>query len=443
MRTWWSAAVLGMPGTLPGATSRSLSVGAGTVLGMELVLVLLAGLAAGAAVAVAVCRQLGVARGAGVSAERDLLRERVVDLEAALSDDAQTAAALGPLRDALGRVEQQVGTLERDRTHQYAALEQTIAQVHASTTALGRQTQSLAGSLNASTVRGAWGEVQLRRVLEHAGLLARCDFDEQVHRVSRHDRQVRPDVVVRLPGQKFLVVDSKAPMVSFLKAQADDLPAYERARFLREHAAHLEGHVRALAAKDYWSAFESSPEMVVCFVPSEAMLSAALAADPSLHEDAMSRRVVLVGPGALMALLRTVAFTWQQDALTANARELMAVGRELYARLGTLGTHTARMGTALQRSVEAYNQMVGALESRVLVTARRMHELEIVEDELPTARPVQTGPRVLTAVELLEAATAEDARPQLDLSDRSPDRAADASSRGETDPRWTGRESTA
>lgn len=153
--------------------------------------------------------------------------------------------------------------------------------------------------------------------------------------------------------------------------------------------------------------------------------------------------MVLVGPGALMALLRTVAFTWQQDALTANARELMAVGRELYARLGTLGTHTARMGTALQRSVEAYNQMVGALESRVLVTARRMHELEIVEDELPTARPVQTGPRVLTAVELLEAATAEDARPQLDLSDRSPDRAADASSRGETDPRWTGRESTA
>ncbi|KQU71077.1 MULTISPECIES: DNA recombination protein RmuC [unclassified Phycicoccus] len=409
---------------------------------MELVLALLVGLALGAVVAVAVCRQLGTARAAGVSAERDLLRERVIDLEAALSDDAQTAAALVPLRDALGRVEQQVGTLERDRTHQYAALEQTIAQVHASTSALGRQTQSLAGSLNASTVRGAWGEVQLRRVLEHAGLLSRCDFEEQVHRVSRHDRQVRPDVVVRLPGQKFLVVDAKAPMVSFLKAQADDLPADERARLLREHATALQGHVRALAAKDYWSAFETSPEMVVCFVPSEAMLSAALAADPSLHEDAMARRVVLVGPGALMALLRTVAFTWQQDALTANARELMSVGRELYARLGTLGAHTARMGGALQRSVEAYNQMVGALESRVLVTARRMHELQVVEDELPVARPVETGPRVLTAVELLDAATAEDARPQLDLSPESLGRAPEVLGDDGT-PRWTGRESTA
>jgi DNA recombination protein RmuC len=365
-----------------------------------------------------------------VRAERDLLRERVVDLEAALSDDAQTAAALAPLRDALGRVEQQVGTLERDRTHQFAALEQTIAQVHASTTALGRQTQSLAGSLNASTVRGAWGEVQLRRVLEHAGLLARCDFDEQVHRVSRHDRQVRPDVVVRLPGDKHLVVDSKAPMVSFLRAQAEDLSGEERSRLLREHATALQGHVRSLAAKDYWSAFESSPEMVVCFVPTEAMLSAALAADPSLHEDAMARRVVLVGPGALMALLRTVAFTWQQDALTAGARELMTVGRELYDRLGTLGGHAARMGTALQRSVETYNQLVGALESRVLVTARRMHELDIVEDDLATPRPVEVGPRVLTAVELLDAATAEDARPQLELE-------------AESAPRWTGRESTA
>ncbi len=395
---------------------------------MELLLALLAGLLIGLVAGVLATRQVGLVQAAATAAERDLLRERVVDLEAALADDAQTAAVLGPLRDALGRVEHQVGTLERDRTHQYAALAETMAQVQASTSALGRQTQSLAGSLNASTVRGAWGEVQLRRVLEHAGMLARCDFDEQVSRVSRHQRQVRPDVVVQLPGQKFLVVDSKAPMVAFLQAQADDLETSERARLLREHAKHLHGHIRTLADKDYWSAFETSPEMVVCFVPSDAMLSAALAADPSLHEDAMSRRVVLVGPGALMALLRTVAFTWQQDALTAGARELMAVGRELYDRLGTLGAHTARMGASLQRTVETYNQMVGALESRVLVSARRMHELQVVEDDLPVLRPVESGPRVLTAMELLEAATAEEERPQLDLEDR---------------PRFTGRESTA
>lgn len=384
---------------------------------MELVLALLAGLVIGAAAAAAVVRQTGAVRTAGLAAERDLLRERVIDLEASLADDAATAAVLAPLRDALGRVESQVGTLERDRTHQFAALERTIAQVQASTASLDRQTQSLAGSLNASTVRGAWGEVQLRRVLEHAGLLARCDFDEQVCRVSRHGRQVRPDVVVQLPGSKHLVVDSKAPMVAFLQAQSDDLPPAERDRLMREHAAALKSHVDSLAKKDYWSAFETSPEMVVCFVPSEAMLSTALAANPSLHEEAMARRVVLVGPGALLALLRTVAFTWQQDALTANARELMKVGHELYDRLGTMGTHTARMGTALQRSVEAYNQMVGALETRVLVSARRMRDLEIVEDELPQLTPLEAGPRVLTAVELLEQASAEDARPQLDLDE--------------------------
>jgi DNA recombination protein RmuC len=308
-----------------------------------------------------------------------------------------------------------VGTLERDRTHQFASLATAIADVRTATQDLGRQTHSLAGSLNASSVRGAWGEVQLRRVLEHASLLAKCDFDEQVCRVSRHGRQVRPDVVVRLPGSKFLVVDAKAPMTAFLRAQADELDGVERARLMATHAAALRSHVASLAAKDYWSAFENSPEMVVCFVPSEAMLSSALAADPSLHEAAMARRVVLVGPGALLTLLRTVAFTWQQDALTANARELLGLGRELYARLATLGTHISRMGGALTRSVESYNQLVGALESRVLVTARRMRELDLVESELAELEPLESGPRVLTALELIESATAEDARPLLEF----------------------------
>ncbi len=385
---------------------------------MDLVVALVLGAALGALLAWLGARQLGAVRLAGVLAERDLLRERVVDLEASLAEGGQAVAALAPLGEALRRVEAQVGTLERDRTRQFASLEATIGQVQATTAALGRETRSLAGSLNASTVRGAWGEVQLRRVLEHAGLLARCDFDEQVCRVSRHDRQVRPDVVVRLPGEKVLVVDAKAPMVAFLKAQADDLPAPERAALLREHADALRTHALALAAKDYWSAFETSPEMVVCFVPSDAMLSAALAADPGLHELALARRVVLVGPGSLMALLRTVAFTWQQDALTSSARELMRLGRELYDRLGTLGSHTAKMGSALQRSVEAYNQMVGALESRVLVSARRMRDLDVVEGDLPALTPVEAGPRVLTALELIEAATAQDARAELDLGVR-------------------------
>ena len=355
------------------------------------------------------------ARLAALTAERGLLRERVVDLEAAVADDAQTAAALLPLRDALGRVERQVGTLERDRVDQFAVLRTVMTRVEQETSALGAQTRSLAGALNSSTVRGAWGEVQLRRVLEHAGLLARCDFDEQVRATSRHDRAVRPDAVVRLPGDKVLVIDAKAPMTAFLSAQAEDLDDADRVTLLREHAGALKGHIDALAAKVYWTAFETTPEMVVCFVPTEAMLSAALAADPALHEAAMARRVVLVGPAALLALLRTVAFTWQQDALSANARELLTVGRELHERLATLGSHVTGMGRALTRSVESYNQLVGALESRVLVTARRMTDPGLAGDPLPEQAPILTGPRVLTAYELIAAATADADRPTLDF----------------------------
>ncbi len=406
----------------PGAASprpawrgAAVSVAAGTVVAMNPWVAALLGLLAGAGGAVALARVVYAARGASVTAERDLLRERVVDLEASLAEDLETAALLAPLKDALGRVEQQVGTLERDRVEQFGALRAVLHRVESETHELGTQTRSLAGSLRSSTTRGAWGEVQLRRVLESAGMLARCDFDEQVASRSHHGRAVRPDVVVRLPGDKVLVVDAKAPMTAFLDAQSEDLEEGDRARLLLEHAASLRRHVQGLAAREYWTAFDTTPEMVVCFVPGDAMLAAALAADPSLHEAALARRVALVGPAALMALLRTVAFTWQQDALTEGARELMRLGRELYHRLGTLGGHTAKMGRSLAAALESYNQLVGALESRVLVTARRMNELGLVTDELPAPPPVHEGPRVLTALELIEAATQGADRPQLDL----------------------------
>lgn len=371
------------------------------------------GLALGAVVMWLTLRSVYAVRLASAHTESALLRERVVDLEASLAEDSETAALLAPLRDALGRVEHQVGTLERDRVGQFSSLRTLMTRVGAETQEVGRATASLAGSLRSSTVRGSWGEVQLRRVLESSGMLARTDFDEQVTAVSSHGAGVRPDAVVRLPGEKVLVLDAKAPMTHFLDAQADDLDEEERSALLGMHAESVAGHVTRLAAKDYWSAFTSTPEMVVCFVPSDAMLGAALAARPALHEQAMAQRVVLVGPGALMALLRTVAFTWQQDSLSASARELLAVGRELHQRLGTLGAHTAKVGRSLQSSVEAYNAMIGALESRVLVTARRMKDLEIVNDELPVLTPVEVGPRVLTAHELIDAVTAAEERPQL------------------------------
>jgi DNA recombination protein RmuC len=309
-----------------------------------------------------------------------------------------------------------VGTLERDRVKQFSQVSVQLADVATSTNALRSQTASLVGSLNASTIRGSWGEVQLRRVLEHAGMLARCDFEEQVSAVSTHERGVRPDVVVRLPGDKCLVVDAKSPLTAFLRAQADGIDAAERSRLLAAHATALRGHVDSLATKAYWSAFTNTPEMVVCFIPGDAILAAALAADPALFEYAQARRVVLASPGTLLALLRTVAFTWQQDALTENAQLLLKLGSELYARLGTLGAHANKMGASLQKSVESYNALVGALESRVMVTARKMHELGLAETLPATTAPVETAPRPLTATELIAALDSETARPELDLS---------------------------
>jgi len=363
-----------------------------------------------------ITRVLFEGRSAALSTERDLMRERVIDLEATISDDAQTATMLAPLRDALVRVERQVGTLERDRVEQFSQVSVQLADVTTSTNALRFQTASLVGSLNASTIRGNWGEVQLRRVLEHAGMLARCDFEEQVSAVSSHERGVRPDVVVRLPGDKCLVIDAKAPLTAFLSAQADGIDSADRSRLLASHATSLRGHVDSLATKAYWSAFTNTPEMVVCFIPGDAILAAALAADPALFEYAQARRVVLASPGTLLALLRTVAFTWQQDALTANAQLLLKLGSELYSRLGTLGSHASRMGSSLQKSVESYNALVGALESRVMVTARKMHELGLAQTSLPEAGPVEAAPRPLTATELISALDPEVARPELDLS---------------------------
>lgn len=375
------------------------------------------GMLIGAVAAWLVARVLFEGRSAALSTERDLMRERVIDLETSISDDAQTATMLAPLRDALVRVERQVGTLERDRVEQFSQVSMQLADVTTSTNALRSQTASLAGSLNASTIRGNWGEVQLRRVLEHAGMLARCDFEEQVSAVSSHERGVRPDVVVRLPGDKCLVVDAKAPLTAFLSAQADGIESTERARLLSAHATSLRGHVDSLATKAYWSAFTNTPEMVVCFIPGDAILAAALAADPALFDYAQARKVVLASPGTLLALLRTVAFTWQQDALTANAQLLLKLGSELYSRLGTLGSHATRMGSSLQKSVESYNALVGALESRVMVTARKMHELGLAQASLPETGPVETAPRPLTATELIAALEPEIARPELDLSE--------------------------
>lgn len=371
---------------------------------------------------------LAQSRAAAARAERDVARAEADGLRRELDVtldarevDRQAAAELTPLRDSLERVERQVRTLERDRVEQFGQVGEHLAQVAQQTRALQQQTAALSGALSSSGTRGTWGEVQLRRVLEHAGMLERCDFEEQVSGTSRHDARVRPDVVVRLPGDKTLVIDSKAPLTAFLRAQGEDLSPDEVTRLLRDHASALRGHVDALAAKDYWSAFTASPELVICFVPSDAVLAAALRAEPDLYDRAQARRVVLASPATLLAVLRATALAWQQDALTSNAQELLRLGAELHQRLGTVGRHLGAMGTALRRSVETYNQLVGTLESRVLVTARRMQELGLVDQPLDPSEPVQVAPRPLTSPELLAEELSHElteATPQRNLEDR-------------------------
>jgi DNA recombination protein RmuC len=367
---------------------------------IALIVGLLIGLALGA-VAGAMATTRSSARIGGLRTERDLLLTRVYDLESAQAGDREISTVLSPLRVTLARVELQVGGLERDLVEKYARLDQRLGAVAASGEALRQQTAALVGALRSSNSRGTWGEAQLRRIVEHAGMLARVDFTEQPRAIGPDGRSLRPDLVVHLPGGKHIVVDAKAPMSAFLDATATDDSA-EQARLLRAHSRALRGHIDTLAAREYWAAFNPTPELVVCFVPGDAVLAAALEADPGLHEDAMARKVVLASPSTLLALLRTLAFTWQQDALVGNARQLFETGQELYSRLSTLGSHTAKLGRTLHTAVEDYNKLVGTMESRVLVTARRMVDLDLTSTELPAPEPLQSTPRPLTAVELLD-----------------------------------------
>lgn len=379
------------------------------------VLIVLVAVIAGVIVGATTMRSHLAAPLAAATAERDLLLARVVDLESVVADTGSTAATVAPLAVVLERVERQVRELEHSRTTQFAEVAQRLVDVSAGAARLGDETARLVGSLNSSSVRGHWGEVQLRRVLEHAGMLGRCDFTEQQVGTNAAGSAIRPDVVVHLPGDRHVVIDAKAPMTAFLAAQADDLGETRRQAHLRDHAKTLRGHVDTLSGKEYWTGLVGSPEFVVCFVPGDAILGAALAKDPELHDYAMGRKVVLASPGTLMALLRSVAYAWQQDSLTVNARQVYAVGRELYARLAALAGHTSRLGTSLTRSVEAYNAMIGSLESRVLVSARRLADLGVATDQLAQPPTISDVTRPLTAGELLNALEPDVARPQLDL----------------------------
>ena len=308
-------------------------------------------------------------------------------------------ALVEPIATVLDQVKAEMTSAEQARAASHAALGEQVRAMRETSDMLRTETGQLVTALRSSQVRGRWGELQLRRVVEAAGMVDHVDFVEQSS--ARTDDGVqRPDMVVQLGGGKQVVIDAKVAFLGYLEAvQATDDTV--RAQRMAAHARHLRKHIDDLATKQYWEQFSPAPEFVVMFVPAEAFLHAALDVDAGLYEYAMERNVVLATPMTLVALLRTVAYAWRQEALAANAQLVLTLGRELHGRLATLGGHVGRLGRQLDGAVRAYNESVSSLESRVLVSARRMAELQVTDADLETPAQVDRVARQLQAPELV------------------------------------------
>lgn len=311
---------------------------------------------------------------------------------------AAVEALVKPLNEQLSKVADHANELERARATAYAELRTQVEAMGKDSEKLRLETQQLVTALRAPQVRGRWGELQLRRVVEMAGMVEHVDFAEQAS-AQTADGKLRPDMVVNLAGGKRVVVDAKVSFNGYLEAQEARDDSTRQAR-LAAHARHLKAHIDSLARKQYWSQFEPSPEFVVMFVPSDVFLNAALEQDPTLFEHAFERNIVMATPATLVALLRTVGYTWRQEALARNAQEVLSLGRDLHARLSTLGGHISRLGRQLDNAVKSYNDTVSSLESRVLVTARRMSELRVVDGDLEAPAQVERAARRTQAPEL-------------------------------------------
>ncbi len=336
---------------------------------------------------------------------RETLRTQTTQADGDLAKREQAVAALvGPIRDELAKIDTHVRDLEAKREGAYHGLVEQVAAVRASTEQVRTETASLVTALRRPQARGQWGELQLRRAVELAGMLERCDFDEQVT-VPGADGAVRPDLVVHLPGGRHVVVDSKCPLDGFLETV--DCPDETTLRTaLTRHARHVRGHIDALAKKAYATKVEDTPGFVVLFLPGEALLSAALDGAPDLLEYGAERSVILATPTTLIALLRSVAFGWRQESLARDARDIAALGREVYDRLSTMGGHMAALGRSLKSAVDSYNKGIGSLETRVLVTARKLAAYQMTDVDLTAAAQVDVTPRHLEAPELVDSAAA-------------------------------------
>ena len=305
------------------------------------------------------------------------------------------ADLVAPVRDSLSKVDAQIQQMEIARGEAYGDLKAQVQSLIATQSELRSETGNLVRALRTPNVRGRWGEIQLRRVVEIAGMLPYCDFAEQ-ETITGESGRLRPDLVVKLPGGKIVVVDAKTPLQAFLDAfETTDEEARRAA--LANHARQVRDHMNTLSGKNYWEQFEATPEFVVMFLPGETFFSAALEQDPGLIEHGVLKRVIPASPTTLIALLKAVAYGWNQEKLARNAHEISALGKELHERLRNLAGHITAVGTGLDRAVESYNKAVGSLENRVLVSARKFSELGApVAEEIPELEPIETTARALS-----------------------------------------------
>ncbi len=347
---------------------------------------------------------------------RELVEQQRADQaerEARAKRESAVLEALSPVRETLQTMHQKVTELERQRSEQYGSIAEQLKQAQLSDAELRATTESLASALRSNSTRGVWGETQLRRVVEAAGLTQYVDFYTQQSIVTDAGSG-RPDMVVRLPGSKSIPIDAKVPLEHYLEASQIPFTATgeegaRRKELIGRHVRAVRSHIDALAKKTYWEGLDASPEFVIAFIPSESLLSSALEADPALLDYAFGKRVALASPVNLWAVLKTVAYTWQQQAVSDEAKKLFDLGNTLYQRIGTLAGHAEGLRKAIERTVDSYNKFANSLESRVLVTARQFPGIDETKVSLLAApAAVHEQPRRLTAPEVTEASVVDE-----------------------------------
>jgi DNA recombination protein RmuC len=331
-----------------------------------------------------------------LGAQQDKAKRDLGDREKAIE------TLVKPIHDALQASQKQITELEKSRSEAYGGIKSQLESMQLSQQSLAQETQNLVKALRRPEVRGRWGEITLRRLVELAGMVEHCDFQEQVHNVGE-DQVIRPDMIVRMPNQRDLVVDVKTPLDAYLEAveAKDDA---QRQLALQRHARNVREHIKSLSSKAYWAQFSNSPEFVILFIPGDQFLSAALNEDPDLIENALAQQIILATPTSFVALLKAVAYGWRQLALADNAQEIRELAEDLYGRLATFVTHMNKVGRQLGSSVESYNRAVGSLERKVLPGARKFVELGIhTKKKLEKTESLDPVPRTM-----IEIATDED-----------------------------------